>query len=112
MVPHMRRRLITFFLFLPLLFSAVTGDVVLSVSSGSSPDEKLSYHLPAHTHDADIEIRSFHDDTSHFHETVESLVAISLTVPEYSSGFLFFYSDTSPVRRLYPLLRPPLPSMV
>lgn len=112
MAPYIRRRLIAFFLLLPLLLSVVTGDVVLSVSSDSDPNEKLSYHLPSHIHDVDIETLSFHDDTSHFHEIVEPLVSTSLKVPEYSPGFLFFYTDTSPVWRLYPLLRPPLFSMV
>ena len=112
MVIPMCRRLVAFFLSLPLMFFVATGEFILSVSSASTSYEKSSDHSFSHTHDIGMGSLAFHDDSSHFHETVGPVVSVPLKVSEYFPEFSFFYSDTHPIWRLYPLLRPPMVLMV
>ncbi len=107
----MRNRLIAFILYLPLLLSGMSGDIVLPVSGESNAHQHLSFDIFSDEGDGWVGSLPIHDGSNHIHETMDRLVLIPFDIPDRAASTHFIYPEDSPVRRHYPLLRPPLFSM-
>ena len=101
----MRHRLTAFLLCLPLLFYGIAGAIVLSGEHNSY--ESVFYHVLSH--DGSAESLPYHDAINHIHETLNRVVLLSLPVITPIVRFEVAFIESSPIRRHYRLLRPPLP---